>query len=167
MIGQVLSKGNQSNPFEISIGVKQGCVLAPVLFNLFFTCVHNYAVQGLHEGVYICYCFSGSVFNLHWLIAKSKTLTDLIQAALFADDCTLVTHMSSDLQIMLNRFSDAFKLFGLTISLGKTEALFQPAPNSRIPQPTITIDVMELKTVEHSVQLLLLIYIYSAHIFVN
>ena len=32
-------------------------------------------------------------------------------------------------EIMLNRFSDASKLLGLTISLGKNEVLFQPAPN--------------------------------------
>ena len=39
MVGQVVSNGVTSEPFEISNGVKQGCVLAPVLFNLFFTCV--------------------------------------------------------------------------------------------------------------------------------
>ena len=148
MTGQVLSNSNQSDPFKISNRVKQGCVLAPVLFNLFFTCVLNYTVQGLDEGVYICYHFDGSIFNLCQLTAKSKTLTDLIQAALFADDCTLMAHKSSDLQTMLNRFSDASKLFGLTISLGKTEVLFQPAPNSSAPQPTITIDSMEMKTVK-------------------
>ena len=38
MAGQVLSDGEASKPFSISNGVKQGCVLAPVLFNLFFTC---------------------------------------------------------------------------------------------------------------------------------
>ena len=145
---QVLSNNSQSDPFEISIGVKQGCVLAPVIFNLFFTSVFNYAVQGLDEGVYICYHFDGSLFNLCQLTAKSKTLTDLIQAVLLADDCTLTAHKSSDLQTMFNRFSDAWKLFGLTISLGKTEVLFQPAPNSSATQPTITIDSMELKTVK-------------------
>ena len=36
--GQVLSDGEASEPFSISNGVKQGCVLRPVLFNLFFTC---------------------------------------------------------------------------------------------------------------------------------
>ena len=34
----------QSDPFSISNGVKQGCVLAPVLFNLFFACVLRQAV---------------------------------------------------------------------------------------------------------------------------
>ena len=148
MTGQVLSNSSESYPFKISNGMKQGCILAPVLFNLFFSCVLNYAVQGLDEGVYICYCFDGSIFNLCWLTAKSKTLTNLIQAALFGSDCTLMAQWPSDLQTMLKRFWDALKLFDLTISLKKTEFLFQPAPNGSAPQPTITIDGTELKTAE-------------------
>ena len=141
MTGQVLSNGSQSDPFEISNWAKQGCVLAPVLL--------NYTVQGLDEGVYIHYGLDGSIFNLCQLTAMSKTLTDLIQAALFADDCALKVLKSSDLQTMLMRFSDASKLFCLTTSLGKTEFLFQPAPSSSGPQPTITIDGMEMKTVKN------------------
>ncbi|KAL8622391.1 hypothetical protein ACOMHN_041719 [Nucella lapillus] len=34
-------------------GVKQGCVLAPVMFNLFFTCVLSHAVRDIEDGVYI------------------------------------------------------------------------------------------------------------------
>ena len=49
---------------------------------------------------------------------------------------------------MLNRFSDASKQFGLTISLGKTEVLFQRAPKSVAPQPVISIDDVELKVVD-------------------
>ena len=41
MTGQVLSDDEASAPFSISNGVKQGCMLAPVLFNLLFTCVLN------------------------------------------------------------------------------------------------------------------------------
>ena len=59
-----------------------------------------------------------------------------------------MAHKFSDLQTMLNRFSDASMLFGLTISLGKMEVLFQPAPNSSAPQPIITISGMEMKTVK-------------------
>ena len=38
MTGQVLSDGDAPEPFSISNGVKQGCVLAPVLVHLFFIC---------------------------------------------------------------------------------------------------------------------------------
>ena len=148
MKGQVLSNGDQSDSFEITNGVKQGCVLAPVLFNLFFTCVLRQAAQNLEEGVYIRYRLDGSIFDLRRLTAKTKTLTGLLREALFADDCALMAHKPSALQIMVDKFSEASKQFGLTISLGKTEVLHQPAPNSTAPQPSITIDGTELKIVD-------------------
>ncbi|KAM9328407.1 platelet glycoprotein 4 [Pholidichthys leucotaenia] len=129
MTGQVLSNGVQSDPFEISSGVKQDHVLAPVLFNLFFTCVLRQAVQDLEEGVYIHYQYNCSIFDLRRLTAKTKIVTRLLQEAVFADYCVLMAHKPDDL-------------------LGKTEVLVQSAPNSIAPKPTITIDDTELKTVE-------------------
>jgi hypothetical protein len=72
--------------------------------------------------------------------AKTKTLTELIQEALFADDCALMAHRPDALQVMLNKFSESSKLFGLTISLAKTEVLFQPAPeNNTSPPPSASM----------------------------
>ena len=87
-------------------------------------------------------------FDLWRLSAKTKTHSSLIQETLFADDWTFMAHKSGDLQAMLKSFSDASKQFGLTISLGKTEVLFQRAPNSVAPQPAIFIDDVELKVVD-------------------
>ena len=55
MTGQVLSSGNVTDSFAISNGVKQGCVLALVLFNIFFTCMLSHSVRGLEKGVYTRY----------------------------------------------------------------------------------------------------------------
>ena len=90
MTGQVLSDGQASDPFSISSGVKQGCVLAPVLFNLFFTCVLNHAIRDLEQGVYLQYRLDGSLFDLRRLTAKTKTLKKTVLEALFADDCALM-----------------------------------------------------------------------------
>ena len=49
-----------STPFEITDGVKQGFVLAPGLFNLFFTCVLTHALNDLERGVYLRYGLDGS-----------------------------------------------------------------------------------------------------------
>jgi len=73
MTGEVLSGGEPSDRFSISNGVKQGCVLAPVLFNLFFTQVLRHAVMDLDLGVYNKYRLDGSLFDLRRLTAKTKT----------------------------------------------------------------------------------------------
>lgn len=148
MTGQVLSNGNVTDTFEIRNGVKQGCVLAPILFNVFFTCMLSHAVRDLDQGVYVRYRLDGSLFDLRRLTAKTKSKKVLIQEALFADDCALVAHTESDLQLMLDRFSDASRLFGLSISLGKTEVLYQPAPNTNSIAPIIVIDGTQLANVE-------------------
>ena len=49
--GKVLSSvQDASAPFVIGNGVMQGCVFAPVLFNLLFTRMLSYPVQDLDEG---------------------------------------------------------------------------------------------------------------------
>ena len=117
MTDQVLAAGNAAKPFEISNGVRQGCVLAPDLFNIFFACLVARADLDLEN-------LDGPLFDLLRLTAKTKSLFDLIQEALFSDDdCALVIYEDSDLQFRLNRFSQSSKLFGLTISLGKIEVL--------------------------------------------
>ncbi|KAL8624073.1 hypothetical protein ACOMHN_019495 [Nucella lapillus] len=121
MTGMVLSGGEASEPFDITNGVKQGCVLAPVLFNLFFTCVLSHSVRDIEDGVYIRYRMDGSLFDLRRLSAKTKTIEKLILEALFADDCALT---ESTLQLIVNKVAEATRLFGLTISLGKTKVLF-------------------------------------------
>uniref|UniRef100_A0A5F8H1G2 RNA-directed DNA polymerase n=1 Tax=Monodelphis domestica TaxID=13616 RepID=A0A5F8H1G2_MONDO len=78
MTGEVLSGGETSDRFNISNGVKQGCILAPVLFNLFFTQVLRHAVMDLNLGVYIKYRLDGSLFDLCRLTAKTKTTERLI-----------------------------------------------------------------------------------------
>ncbi|KAL8624261.1 hypothetical protein ACOMHN_027567 [Nucella lapillus] len=82
MTGMVLSGGEASEPFEIANGVKQGWVLAPVLFNLFFTCVLSHLPE-TEDGVYIRYRIDGSLFDLSRLNAKTKTIEKLILEALF------------------------------------------------------------------------------------
>ena len=74
MTGQVLSNGNVTDTFVISNGVKKGCVLALVLFNVFFTCMLSHAVQDLEKGVCICYRLDGSLFDRRRFTANTKSL---------------------------------------------------------------------------------------------
>ena len=64
MTGQVLCSSDQSAALTITNGMKQGCVLAPVLFNLFFMCMLAHAVQDMGEGCRCC----GSILSLVLLL---------------------------------------------------------------------------------------------------
>ena len=88
------------------------------------------------------------MFDLRRLTGKTKTVKKTVLEALFADDCALVAHRESDLQIIVNKFAEASNLFGLTISLGKTEILFQLASAAVARRLTISTDGTQLKTVD-------------------
>ena len=67
----------------------------------------------------------------------------------FADICALLAHTEKALQHIVNRFSDAAKNFDLTISLKKTEVLYQLPPREAYSPPHISIDGTNLNSVEH------------------
>ena len=147
--GQVRLNSNLSEPFPIANGVKKGCVLAPTLFSIFFSMMLKQAMEGLDGGnaVFIRYRLDGSLFNLRRLQAHTKTLERMFRDLFFADDAGLVAHTESALQRLTSCFAEAAQLFGLEISLKKTEVLYQPAPREEYCLPHITIGETVLRTV--------------------
>jgi hypothetical protein len=142
MMRTVQFNGSCSEPFSINSGVKQGCVLAPTLFGIFFALLLKHAFGTATEGIYRTRS-DGKFFNLSRLRAKTKVREELIRDMLFADDAALATHTQEELQSLMNRFSMASKDFGLTISLKKTNVLSQDTPTA----PVITIDDYQLEVV--------------------
>ena len=143
MKGTVQFKGNLSEPFDMCSRVKQGCVLTPTLFGIFFALLLRHAFGTAQEGIYLQTRSDGSLFNLAHLKVRTKVCEALIRDMLFADDATVMTHTQRELQLLMDCFSQACKDFGLIISLKKTNVLGQdiPAP------PVITIDDYELKVI--------------------
>ena len=72
MMARVQDDGSVSEPFQVSNGVKQGCVLAPTLFSMMFSAMLTDAFSGTDLGIGIRYRMDGSVFNLRRLQAKTK-----------------------------------------------------------------------------------------------
>ena len=79
--------------------------------------------------MYIQFRTDGKLFNLRRLQAKTKVFEATLREFLFADDCTLGAHSQKDMQYITEHFAAACRRFELTISLGKTEAMFQPSAN--------------------------------------
>ena len=149
--GQIRLNNDLSEPFPITNGVKQGCVLAPTLFSIFFSMMLKQATDDLEDEdfVYIRYRLDGSLFNLRRLQAHTKTHERLIIYLLFADDAALVAHTQSALQRITSCFAESAQLFGLEVSLKKTEVLHQPAPQVEYCAPHISIGETALRSVQH------------------
>ena len=107
------------------------------------------ANEDLSDDIYIRFRTDGSLFNLRRLLAHTKTIEELITELLFADDCALLAHTEEALQQIVDHFPDAAKNVGLTISLKKTEVVYQPPLREAYSPPHISIDGTNLNAVEH------------------
>lgn len=153
MQARINFNGCLSDPIPVENGVKQGDVLAPTLFAIYFAAVFHIAFKDNENGIYIRYRTDGKLFNIRRFLSSTKVLTVLIRDLLYADDCDLATHTEEDLQTLMNCFSDACKMLGLQISIKKTKVMFQPAPGNTYYPPRIYVDGVKLEVVTDFVYL--------------
>ena len=94
--------GMLSETFPVESGVKQGDVLAPTLFSLYFTDVFMVAFMVTFKDntkcVYLRYRTTRKLFNIQRFLADTKVAVALKRELLYADDCELVVHTEEDLQ---------------------------------------------------------------------
>ena len=125
---KVQDNDDTSEPFSVTNGVKQGCVLASSLFSLMFSVMLTDAFRDGDIGIGIRYRMDGNLFNLRRLQAKTKVMTDINQNFLYVDDCDLNAGSEGDMQRSVDKLSDACNDCGLTINTKQTEVMHQPAP---------------------------------------
>ena len=143
-----LVNGCENDEFPVTNGVKQGCVLAPTLFSFIFSMMLLSAFKESDPGIQITYRTDKGIFNTQRLKAKTRVTSALVRDLLYADDCAIVANSEEDLQQLTNSLSVATRKFGLTISIKKTEVLFQPAKQSTASLPQIQIDGKILNNVD-------------------
>jgi hypothetical protein len=147
MQARVRDNGAVSESFAVTNGVKQGCVLAPTLFSVMFSAMLSDAFRDGDVGIKLNYRMDGKLFNLKRLKAKTRVLTEIIKAFLFADDCALNAGSEADMQKSVDKLSKACSNFGLTISIKKTEVLYQPPPGKTFTEPDIMVHGKRLNVV--------------------
>ena len=147
MAGAVSICGSTTDPFEISHGLKQGCVLAPTLFTLFLTALLSTVSEHLSTGVFIRTRSDGKLFKLARLKASTKTQELFIHELLFADDAAIVAHTLEDIREICKQFEQAATIFGLTINTNKTVTLYQPLPGQTSIDPHVEIYGTPLKAI--------------------
>ena len=84
---RVKLEGEVSERFEVQTGVRQGCVLSPILFNCYMDNIMREASESLGGGINISYNTSKGLY-LTYRDAVEGTTT--VQEVLYADDLALV-----------------------------------------------------------------------------
>ena len=147
MCAQVVMAGSQSSSFPVELGVKQGCVLSPIIFSLLLVAITLVSHHDLQPSdcVGIEYRLDGGLFNLQRLQAKTKTSSAMISALQYADDAAFPSLTADGFQRSLDVMSDAYLRAGLIVNTTKSEILSTSSPDA----PTFYISGNLLKNSEN------------------
>jgi len=120
-------KGEIVGDFSLDMGLKQGSVFAPLLFNIFFGAIIDaWQKRLLGKGIPLIFNLNGDFLSLDALKRKTGIEHITISDLLFADDAKIVSSSAEDLQVMLNIFVEVTEAFGQEVSIKKTKVMVQP-----------------------------------------
>ena len=122
---------------------------APLLFTIFFSVMLHVAFRNFAIKTFTFKrAMMGTSFNLRRFNAKTEVSDILIHELLFADDCAVVAHTIEDIQFIMDCFSNTARRFGLTVSLKKSEVLYQPKRGSSYTHPVVRVYDTPLRSVD-------------------
>ncbi len=147
MQARVIVGTSQSSSFPVQVGVKHGCVLAPVIFNLFLAAVTLLSRNSVSpdEGVCLQFHLDGNLFKLRRLEAITKTTTNTIHELQYADDCALLAHSPTAMQHKMDIVYAVYQAYDLQVNIQKTEIIAQTTPTL----PEFYIHGTPVKVVQH------------------
>ena len=145
MMANVSVGGELSESFNVTNGVKQGCVMAATLFSIFLSAMLDETFRDIQSRQ------SVDLFNVAHFRAKTKTTRILMRELLFACDSALVAHSAEEMQKIVDAFYDATKnnikkTDASKNNIKKTEVLYQPN-STRTREEDIMVDGNKLNSV--------------------
>ena len=139
--------GKLSEWFDVRSGVRQGCVIAPVLFNIYIDFVVKQALAQMPDGcgVELAYHCDGQLHRVKFGKADS---VELVSILLYADDMVLLSKDAEELAVMLQTMDKVSAGLGMHINASKTEILSVPAAGGQqVARPGVPISEGEVKQV--------------------
>ena len=115
---------------------------------MMFSAMLTDAFQDGDNGIPIRSGFDEKLFNIRRFQAKSKVETEVLDEFLFADDIAKGAPTEEKMQKGVNQVSDSCDSYDLTISIKKTEVVYQPAPGKPYKEPTNTVKGQRLQVVD-------------------
>lgn len=112
-----------SNVFETKKGVRQGCILSPLLFNIYGEYIIRTAQENWERG----FAFGGT------------RITDLR----YADDTVLLATPMDDMRVLLQKLGVESEELGLTINRCKAKLMIVDGACKLSDANTIGIDIVE------------------------
>jgi len=122
--------GKLSSFFPYDIGVRQGCILSPIIFNLFINELHDI----IHKNV-------GDLSGI-------KVADLVIFVLLYADDVVLVADSPDDLSILLRSLEEFCASSSMSVNVKKTKVvIFFQSSRAVLPPPLFVFDHKPLEVV--------------------
>ncbi|KAI5700378.1 hypothetical protein M8J77_008043 [Diaphorina citri] len=101
--GKVRTKDGISNTFNVKKGVRQGCIISPILFNIFVEKIIAESIEKEERGLKI----NGEVIN----------------NLRYADDTLLLATSKSDLKYLMSKLFQTCEQYGMKINMKKTKVM--------------------------------------------
>ena len=138
--------GEYSEWFEVKQGLRQGCVLSPLLFNVFFAAVLHIVLLRFSED-------EGIMANLVHLeedgVNGETEPMDRVRKAvwgmLYADDAGVVSKSPEGLTKMMTVIVTVFEAAGLTVSEKKTETMLFRTPHQEPQREPLVVEAADQK----------------------
>jgi hypothetical protein len=145
-VARVREAGKFSEEFELLIGLKQGSIFAPVLFNIFFGAIIKAIRKRFEEervndvkvqtGIPMTDPISKSTFTVQKNSCRMVSVSDI----LYADDSAFMAMSEEGLQKMMCIADVVLAAFGQEISIKKTEVMVvQPKGAGRVQMAGVEI----------------------------
>jgi hypothetical protein len=115
--------GQVGKEFTINNGVHQGCVVAPLLFNVFLDFVVRQALVDMPEDAKVLVGCRGDGEMLFERRAKGDLTLHEIFLLLYVDDMVLFSMKPENLVLMLKAMDNVAKCFTMRINASKTKIM--------------------------------------------